>query len=157
MTDQIAAGVAALRDSEEVGAILSEVCRVTGMGFAAVACVTAERWIACQVLDKIEFGLQPGDELELKTTICDEIRRSGDAVVIDNVPHDKQWRKHATPILYGFQSYASFPIRLADGSVFGTLCAIDPDPRSVRAPEVIAMFERYATRIGKILSERLPA
>ena len=41
--------------------ILDVVCRATGMGFAAVARVTDERWVACQVRDNIEFGLAPGD------------------------------------------------------------------------------------------------
>ncbi len=33
-----------------VGNILEVVCRTTGMGFAAVARVTEDRWIACQSL-----------------------------------------------------------------------------------------------------------
>ena len=55
-------------------------CRSTGMGFAAVARVTDDRWIACEVLDAIGFGLTPGGELAVKTTICDEIRDSREAV-----------------------------------------------------------------------------
>ena len=41
-------------------------------------------------------------------------------------------------MLYGFESYASFPIVLADGSFYGTLCAIDPEPRALNAHETIA-------------------
>jgi hypothetical protein len=53
------------------------------MGCAAVARVTQDRWVACAVRDEISFGLAPGGELDVKTTICDEIRDSGQAVVID--------------------------------------------------------------------------
>ena len=63
-----------------VPTILEVVCRTTGMGFAAVARVTQERWVACAVRDEIAFGLLPGGELNVKTTICDEIRDSGRAV-----------------------------------------------------------------------------
>jgi hypothetical protein len=59
------------------------------MRFAAVARVTEDRWIACSVLDEIDFGLQPGGELKVETTICDEIRQSHQAVVIDNVAEDE--------------------------------------------------------------------
>jgi hypothetical protein len=83
--DDIARDVGALRDNPRIADILDDVCRLTGMGFAAVARVTDERWVACQVLDRIEFGLKPGDELVLKTTICAEIRESGQAVIIDHV------------------------------------------------------------------------
>ncbi|WP_205411392.1 hypothetical protein [Mucilaginibacter pineti] len=40
-----------------IPAILDMICRTTGMGFAPVARVTDERWVACAVLDKINFGL----------------------------------------------------------------------------------------------------
>lgn len=46
-----------------VPAILDVALRMTGMGFAAVARVTEDRWIACQVLDNVGFGLKPGSEL----------------------------------------------------------------------------------------------
>jgi hypothetical protein len=80
-----------------VPAMLDTVCRVTGMGFAAVARVTDERWIACSVLDDIAFGLQPGGELKLETTICHEIRQNEQAVVISDVAADEFYRDHHTP------------------------------------------------------------
>jgi len=51
-----------------VKAILDVVCRITGMGFAAVARVAIDRCIACHVLDDIAFGLVPGGGLEVGTT-----------------------------------------------------------------------------------------
>ena len=154
ISDSLVAGSVALGDDDEIRTILAEVCRLTGMGFAAVARVTDRRWIACQLLDRIEFGLKPGDELELKTTICDDIRQCGRAVVIDHVSDDREWRTHPTPMLYGFESYASFPIELADGSFFGTLCAIDPAPRAVSDRSIVAAMEGYAAQVGAILSRR---
>jgi hypothetical protein len=63
-----------------VPTILDVVCRVTGMRFAAVARVTEDRWICCAAKDDIDFGLKPGGELKIETTICNEIRRSREAV-----------------------------------------------------------------------------
>lgn len=154
MKDAFAAEVVAQGDDAEISEILEEVCRLTDMGFAAVARVTEERWIACQVLDKIEFGLDPGDELEIKKTICDYIRESGKEVIIDYIGADPEWRTHPVPIIYGFKSYASLPITLEDGSFYGTLCAIDPRAREISAPEVVAVLKRYAERVGEILSAK---
>jgi GAF domain-containing protein len=135
--------------------ILHELCDLTDMGFAAVARVTESRWIAVQVLDKIEFGLNPGDELEIKTTICDEIRACGQEVVIDDVAGHQQWRTHHTPMLYGFRSYASFPLTLPDGSFYGTLCAIDPRSRAgLSGPEVVARLTDCARRVEAILATK---
>lgn len=136
---------------EAVPTILDVVCRITGMRFAAVARVTEHRWIACSVLDQIDFGLKPGGELQIETTICHEIQQSRRPVVIDHVAEDQDWRTHHTPAKYGFQSYISVPIILADGSFFGTLCAIDPRPARLRTPETIGMFRMFAELIAKHL------
>jgi signal transduction histidine kinase len=134
-----------------VPTILDVVCRTTGMRFAAVARVTEDRWIACSVLDEIDFGLKAGGELKVETTICHQIRQSREPVVIDNVAEDQAWCGHKTPATYGFQSYISVPIILADGSFFGTLCAIDPRPARLKNPETLAMFRLFAELIAKHL------
>jgi len=128
--------------------ILEVVCRTTGMGFAAVARVTEDRWVACAVRDEIAFGLFAGSELEVGTTICDEIRQSGQAVVIDHVKEDTDFCGHPTPAQYGFQSYISQPI-FRHGQFFGTLCAIDPKPAQLKNPVVMGMFKLFADLIAQ--------
>jgi signal transduction histidine kinase len=140
--------IAAIARIDAVPTILDLVCQVTGMGFAAIARVTDERWIACSVRDEIGFGLEPGGELKLETTICHEVRQCRQAVVIDHVAQDPVWRDHHTPALYGFQSYISVPILLPDGSFFGTLCAIDPKPALLATPQVTGMFRLFAELIA---------
>lgn len=147
--------VAIVSGSAAVRSVLGRLCDITGMGFAAVARVTERRWIACQVLDRIEFGLEPGGELKVKTTICDEIRESGAPVFIDCVADEPMWRTHPTPILYGFQSYVSVPVYRADGSFFGTLCAIDPEPHQVSSPESIAAITAMALEVATHLDLEL--
>jgi signal transduction histidine kinase len=131
-----------------VSTILDVVSKTTGMGFTAVARVTEDRWITCASRDDLAFGLKPGDELKVETTICHEIRQNREPVVIDNVAEDAGYCNHHTPAQYGFQSYISVPIILPDGSFFGTLCAIDPKPRALRSPEVIGMFTLFAELIA---------
>jgi signal transduction histidine kinase len=142
---------------DAVPTILDVVCRLTGMGFAAVARVTEERWIACQVLDNIDFGLKPGGELKIESTICHEIRQSRNPVVINHVSEEPEWCEHHTPRMYGFESYISMPILLRDGSFFGTLCAIDPRPARLQNPETIGTFKLFAELIASHLesAERL--
>jgi GAF domain-containing protein len=145
----------AVADDERLRAMLRRICDSTGMGFSAVARVTEQRWIACLVEDRIQFGLDPGDELKIHETICDEIRESGEAIVFDDASDDIKWSRHPVPVIYGFKSYCSFPVYLADGSFFGTLCAIDPEPRRVTDEEVVEMFSAFAREVGAILSEAL--
>ena len=144
--------IASVASIKAIPTILDVVCRTTGMRFAAVARVTEDRWIACSVRDEISFGLQPGGELKVESTICHEIRQSGKAVIIDNVADDPAYSTHHTLRAYGLQSYISMPIRLQDNSFFGTLCAIDPEPHRLNTPEVVAMVEMFADVIGYHLS-----
>ena len=148
MSGQIEDDVAAIAAIDAIPAILEVICRTTGMGFAAVARVTEDRWVACAVRDEISFGLAPGGELTIETTICDDIRQSGRAVIIDHVAEDPNFCGHHTPAMYGFQSYISIPILRADKSFFGTLCAIDPNPAKVSRTEIVRMFELFAQLIA---------
>lgn len=128
--------------------MLNVICRTTGMGFAAVARVTDDKWIACSVLDEISFGLKEGDELKLETTICNEIRQHQQPVIIDHVAEDPLFKNHHTPLQYGFQSYISVPIIKKDGTFFGTLCSIDPRPNVLNTPAVVDMFRLFADLIS---------
>ena len=148
------AGSIAQGDDERIREILEEVCRITKMGFVAVARVTDARGIACQVVDKIAFGLQPGGELKVQETICNEIRECGEAIFIDHVFADEKWRSHPVPAQYGFQSYVSIPLRLTDGSFYGTLCAIDPQPRTVSEEVTMAVLASYADEVAHLLSAK---
>jgi hypothetical protein len=140
--------VEAIGRIEAVPMILEVICRTTGMGFAAIARVTEDRWVACAVRDEIAFGLVPGGELDVRTTLCDEIRQRGQVVAIDNVAEDPDFSGHPTPAQYGFQSYISQPI-VRDGQFFGTLCALDPKPARVNNPQVLGMFKLFADLIAQ--------
>ncbi len=136
------AGIAA------VPTMLDVVLRMTGMGFAAVARVTESRWIACQVLDPVGFGLKPGDELPIESTLCNEIRGHRQTIVFDDAAEDAQYCDHHTPRIYGLRSYISEPIILENGAFWGTLCAIDPNPAKVKNPEVLGAFKLFAELIA---------
>lgn len=131
-----------------VPTILAVVSEVTGLGFSAIARVTGDRWICLAANDRIGLGLAPGGELNVETTICHDVHQARDAIVIDHVEQDEGYAHHHTPALYGFQSYISVPIFLADGSFFGTLCALDPRPAKLKVPGITGMFRLFADLIG---------
>ncbi len=141
----------AIARSKAIPALLETVTLATGMGFAAVARVTGSRWVTCRAVDQISFGLRPGDELEVESTLCHEVRQYDREIVIDDVDSDPVYLNHHCPSRYGFRSYISLPIRRADGSFFGTLCAIDLAPRNLKQDRILAMLRLFARTIGEIL------
>jgi hypothetical protein len=59
----LTADISAVSQIDAVASILEVMCRTTGMGFAAVARVTRDGWVACAVRDEIAFGLLPAASL----------------------------------------------------------------------------------------------
>ncbi|GAA4298778.1 GAF domain-containing sensor histidine kinase [Nibribacter koreensis] len=142
--EQLLKDLEAVKSIALVPTMLEVICQTTGMGFAAIARVTDERWIACSVRDEVGFGLLEGGELEIKTTLCNEIRDHRQPIVIDHVAEDATYKDHHTPKLYGLQSYISYPIILKSGEFFGTLCAIDAKPAKVSNTQVMGTFAMFA-------------
>ncbi len=128
--------------------LLNVISSSSNMRFVAVARVTEERWITGVSKDDIDFGLRPGDELEVGSTICNEIRQHHIPVIIENVDSNEIFCHHHTPRQYGFKSYISYPIFLRDGSFFGTLCAIDPEPAKINNDRIKDMFKLYTDLIS---------
>lgn len=147
--------LSAVRRLSAVPSILRVICQTTGMGFAAVARVSATTWTACAVHDEINFGLQVGGRLDLATTLCAEVRESRASIVIERASVDPVYASHHTPRIYGIESYVSVPIVLENGEYFGNLCAIDPRPASIAGPGVMSMFKSFAELIGMQLADEL--
>ncbi len=153
--DSIARDVAAVASLTAVPKLLQILCNVTGMRFAAVARVSDESWTACAVRDGIDFGLAPGGQLDLKSTLCYESRAQRSPIVIERASTDPRYRNHHTPQIYKIESYVSVPIVMSGDRYFGNLCAIDPAPASVSNPRTLAVFVGFAELIGTQLELEL--
>ncbi|NMM00124.1 GAF domain-containing sensor histidine kinase [Paraburkholderia sp. RP-4-7] len=145
---RIARDIEAVSRIDAVPAILRLICKNTGMGFAAVARVTEHSWTACAVRDELNFGLVAGGQLDLHSTLCFESRAARASIVIDDFSKDPVYHGHHTARIYNLGSYISVPIALPDGSYFGNLCAIDPNPNEVSDARTLSMFEVFAGLIA---------
>jgi signal transduction histidine kinase len=143
-TDGLTGDIEIVQRLAAVPKILSVCLSASGMGIVAIARVTADRWIACAVLDRMGFGLPPGGELPVETTLCGQVRDAREPIVIEHASQEAQWCDHGTPRTYGYESHMSVPIVLPDGTFFGTIVAIDPKPLPVRAPDTLATFTLFA-------------
>jgi GAF domain-containing protein len=146
--EAIARDVATIGRIGAVPSMLRVICKNTGLGFAAVARVTEGTWTACAVQDDIQFGLLPGGQLNVHTTLCSESRAMRRPVVIDHASTDPVYREHHTPRIYNIESYISVPIILPNGDYFGNLCAIDPRPAMISDARTLTMFTLFAELIA---------
>ena len=148
-----------LVSSDFVTTILETVMLATKMRFAGVARVTADRWVACRTIDEVKFGLAEGDEIAIDATFCQTVRETFEIVIFNNAATDPVYQEHPIAVAFGIVSYASVPIYRADGSFFGTLCAIDTEPKDIKSPRAVAMLKMFADLIGRSLEaeERIEA
>ena len=146
--ESITRDLATVARIDAIPTLLRVICETTGMHFSAVARVTEGSWTVCAVDDQLDFGLRPGGQLDVHTTLCKESRAARAPVYFDHASLSARYRDHHTPRIYNIQSYISVPIILPDGDYFGNLCAIDPQPARVSEPRVVSMFTRFAELIA---------
>lgn len=146
--DHLQADIAAVARIGAVPTILRVVSEITGLRLALVARVTRESWVACAVLDRMEFGLAVGDQLEVATTLCSEVRDSHEPIVIEHASREPAFCDHPTPKLYGLESYIAVPIFRPDGRYFGNVCALDSRPATLRDGRTLAMMKLFAELIS---------
>ncbi len=151
MPDSLSSHVREIQAIAAVPRMLETVAGLTGLRFVCVAHVSADSWTACAVHDGLGLGLSPGATLDVTTTLCEEVRESRQAVVIDCVRDSECYRDHHTPRIYGFQSYFSIPIFRPDGFYFGTLCGLDPEPARLSEGPIIPTLTLFAELVSRQL------
>ena len=155
MVDNVLQHVSEIQAIGVVPRVLETVVALTGVRFACIAHVTATSWTACAVHDLIDFGLKPGDQLEVGATVCQEVHATRQPVVIDDVRHCPPHYRDYIPLLNGYHSYFSVPIFRRDGLYFGTLCGTDPEPRQLSQAPTLATLTLFAELISNQLDSEL--
>ncbi|MGE6473332.1 GAF domain-containing protein [Serratia proteamaculans] len=143
--------LSAIAEIEVASNILRLTTRLTNMRFAAISKITDTHWVACAVHDELQFGLRVGDELLIEATLCSKLREGGKAIVIEHASLDPVFSEHPLPKYHGFESYISLPIVFADGTFFGTLCALDALPRKLENPETMELLNIFTRLISTTL------
>lgn len=68
--------------------------------------------------------------------------------MITHASSDERFSEHPGLKLYGIESYVAVPLLRRDGTYFGTLCALDPDPAPVIGDEHLEILALLASLIA---------
>ena len=148
----IESDIAAIGRIGAVPSILRVVSESTGLRLVLIARVTESSWTACAALDRMDFGMRVGDELDVAHTLCREVRGSLEPIVIEHASREPAYCDHPVPRMYGFESYVAIPIFRSDGEYFGNLCALDAEPAELRTPRTMEMMRLFADMVSLQLS-----
>lgn len=137
-------------------AVLTYLHRRYGFGLWMVTRTEGEDWIVLQVEDH-GYGVRPGTVFHWSDSFCSRmVRGLGPCIAADaatvpayvEAPIGRQVRIGA---------YIGLPLYRADGSLFGTLCAIDPQPQADSLAGEQPLLELLAAMLGTILQKDLTA
>lgn len=127
-----------------------------GFGLWLVTRTEGDDWIVLSAEDR-EYGVGSGDVFRWSDSFCyhmvqgrgprvaprsDEVSAYAQAPIGDEVP---------------IRSYLGVPLTLSDGSLFGTLCAIDPEPQPAEVRGELPVVEMLARLLSTVLQQELHA
>ena len=139
------------RDFETAGhAVLAFLHQRLGFDLWMITRTEGEDWIVLQREDQ-GYGVEPGSVFRWRDSFCSEmVKGNGPRIAprSEAVPaYVAAPIGHQVPI----QAYVGTPLVHADGSLFGTLCAIHPSPQ----PESIVGEQALVELLGAMLSTLL--
>jgi diguanylate cyclase (GGDEF)-like protein len=126
--------------------LVAEVADVCGSPIATITFVDRDRqWF------KAAIGL-PFDQTDRDVAFCAHTILEPDAaLVVEDTTRDPRFAQN--PLVLGdphLMAYAGAPMVAPDGSVLGTVCAMDYEPREF-SPQQLAVLERVAAQVVELL------
>lgn len=146
--------VESMKDVPELNAICALAAAETKCAHSVVTLVDATqlRVLAANAQSSWEVGCR----LERGQTFCQHLVLSGEPLLIQNAEADVRFYA-VDPVTANCVSfYLGFPVRAADGSVFGALCCLDDSPRVISRSQYWRLA-KLADAASRVLQARCAA
>jgi diguanylate cyclase (GGDEF)-like protein len=128
-------------------AILAFLHERFGLKLLMVTRTEEENWIVLQVNDH-GYGVKQGDVFRWSDSFCSRMVKGEGPCIAPQADLVDVYRHAPIAEQVKIGAYVGVPITYADGTLFGTLCAIDPDPQ----PESLTDELPLVQLLGKLLS-----
>lgn len=111
-------------------------------------------WIVLQSEDNC-YGVKQGKVFRWADSFCSQMVQGRAPRIAPSSGHIPLYREAGINQLVNIKSYVGQPLTKEDGTLFGTLCAIDPQPQSENILENAELFEMLAQMLSYILQAEL--
>lgn len=141
------------KNFEEAGqAILQFLYKRFGFDLWMITRVEGKDWIVLQSEDH-GYNVKPGQVFKWADSFCSHMVKGKAPKIAPRCEDIPLYAKAPISQQVSIKSYIGQPILNEDGSLFGTLCAIDPHPK----PEIIVQDIEIIELLGNLLSKILQA
>ena len=134
------------------GAVLDYLHRRLGFSLWLVARVEGEDWVVEQARDE-GYGVKSGDRFRWADTYCSRMVAGAGPRVAPESSSISAYCEAPIGRQIPIGAYLGVPLLRGDGSLFGTMCAVDPAPQPASLAEELPLVEL----LGKLLSALLAA
>ena len=101
------------------------------------------------------YGVKPGQVYSWAETLCSRMVEGQGPHIAHDVRQEPAYAQAPITQQIAVGAYVGVPLRRADGTLFGTLCAIDPEPQPERIREDQDMVVLMGELLGGLLEAEL--
>lgn len=123
-----------------------------GFGLWMITRAEGDDWI---ILQTDGTGVDPGAVLRWRDSLCCEMVKNNGPRIAPDISAVAAYRNRPITRQVPIQAYIGVPLMLADGSMFGTLCAVDPRPQPSEIADETALIELVAAFLSTLLGNEL--
>lgn len=137
----------AFQEAPEVARLLEAAADAVDMDLVLLGHVNGSAYTAVAVhARRPELALPEGTLIPIGETYCREELTSDTPFVLGDAQEEPRFASHPGFVTHGLRAYVGVPIVLADGTLYGTLCAADVRPRNptLRGIERLQRLARLA-------------
>lgn len=135
---------------EAASAVLKLLHKSVGMGLWMVTRTEGNDWIVL-IAEDHGYGVQAGDVFEWSDSFCSRMVQGLGPRVAPNSASISEYVAAPIGQQVNIGAYVGVPITQPDGTLFGTLCAIDPLPQPESLTEHLSTVEMHARLLSTIL------
>ncbi len=140
--------------SDAARAVLKMLHKRFGYGLWMITRTEADDWIVL-VTEGSTYEVNKGDVLKWSDSFCSRMARGEGPQIAPNSDHYQVYKEAPIGKQVDISSYIGIPISTADGNLFGTLCAINPEPMPESMADENEFIELQANLLGALLEMEL--
>lgn len=124
---------------DAINETLALLADLLGISLTMIHRLEGDSLVVSHACDRIGLNIPLPLSVPRSHTFCDSVLDSLQPLIVRDADNEVRWQQLPGKVLVGTRSYASVPIVLGNGRVFGTLCAHDRRVLDLGQAEVDAM------------------
>ncbi|MGY3176502.1 diguanylate cyclase [Pseudomonas sp. TE12234] len=136
--------------------VLAFLRRRLGFNLWMVTRTENDDWTVLHIEDQ-SYGVHPGQVFNWSDSFCSQMVKGNGPRIAPNSETVAAYASAPIGKQLKIRAYIGVPLLLSDGSLFGTLCAVHPEPMPAKIEEDQELLEMIGMMLSKILQMELKA